>query len=32
MIMDKLKAILTKVNPDYDISGVSEKTNLKCLD
>ena len=28
-IMDKLKAILSKVNPDYDISKVNEKTNLK---
>lgn len=29
MIMEKLKAILNKVNPDYDISTVSEKTNLR---
>ncbi len=29
MIMEKLKAIINKVNPDYDISTVSDKTNLR---
>lgn len=29
MIMDKLKEILHKVAPDFDITKVSEETNLR---
>ena len=28
MIMEKLKAVLHKVNPDFDISTLSEETSL----
>ena len=29
MIMDKLKGILHKVNPDFDVTKLSEQTNLR---
>ncbi len=29
MIIDKLKEILHKVSPDYDVSTVTEATNLR---
>ena len=29
MIIEKLQAILHKVNPDYDISKLSEQTDLR---
>ena len=29
MIIDKLKEILHKVSPDYDVSTVTENTNLR---
>ena len=30
MIMDKLKAILHKVTPDYDVSKLTEQTDLRA--